>query len=48
MGMGKVVNVVKKNLTEEQKAKLAKILQKRKEELQEALDDVNEGLKNLK
>jgi hypothetical protein len=48
MGLGKAVNVVKQGLTDTQKAKLTKILLKRKEELQKAMDDVNEGLKNLK
>ena len=48
MGLGKAVNVVKQGLTDTQKAKLTKILLKRKEELQRAMDDVNEGLKNLK
>jgi Skp family chaperone for outer membrane proteins len=47
MGATDAVNVVDDSLTEEQKADLAIILQKRKEELQKALNDVEAAIKML-
>jgi len=41
------VNVVDQGLTDEQRADLAKILQKRKEELLKALGDVDAAIKTL-
>jgi hypothetical protein len=47
MGATDTVNVVDEGLTEEQRADLAEILQRRKEELQRALNDVEAALKTL-
>jgi DNA anti-recombination protein RmuC len=47
MGATDTVNVVDEGLTEEQRADLAEILQRRKEELQRALNDVEGALKTL-
>ena len=48
MGATDTVDVVDEGLTDEQKAKLTKILLKRRGELQEALDDVDAAIKKLK
>jgi hypothetical protein len=47
MGATDAVNVVDESLTDEQRADLAIILQKRKEELQRALVDVDVAIKRL-
>lgn len=47
MGATDTVDVVDEGLTEEQRADLAAILQKRKEELQKALADVEAAIKRL-
>jgi Skp family chaperone for outer membrane proteins len=47
MGATDAVNVVDESLTDEQRADLAIILQKRKEELQRALVDVEAAIKRL-
>jgi Skp family chaperone for outer membrane proteins len=47
MGATDTVNVVDEGLTDEQRADLAIILQKRKEELQKALSDVETAIKTL-
>ncbi|WP_213290390.1 hypothetical protein [Bradyrhizobium sp. sGM-13] len=47
MGATDAVNVVEEGLTDEQRAELAIILQKRKEELQKALADVETAIKTL-
>ena len=41
------MNVVDQGLTDDQRAKLAELLQKRKDELQRALDDVDDAIKTL-
>ncbi len=47
MGATDTVNVVDQGLTDQQRTALTQILQKRKEELQKALDDVDDAIKTL-
>jgi len=48
MGYRIIVNSVGANLTEDQKAKLRKVLEDRKKKLQTALAEVEQGLRQLR
>jgi hypothetical protein len=48
MGAVDTVNAVDDSLTDQQKAKLTKVLAKRRGQLQKAIDDVDKAIKRLK